>query len=46
MAFVPLRLEHNELNAAIATSTESHLTQAHYLLAASYPPGGLAHPLS
>jgi hypothetical protein len=41
MAYVPLRLERNELNAAVAMFTEGYLEQAHYLLAANHPPGGL-----
>ena len=41
MAYVPLRLERNKLNAAISMFTEGYLEQAHYLLAANHPPGGL-----
>jgi hypothetical protein len=38
MACVPLRLERNKLNAAIAMFTEPYLEQAHYLLAANHSP--------
>lgn len=41
MTYVPLRLMHNKLNAAIATFTEGYLEQAHYLLSANHPLGGL-----
>ena len=41
MAYIPLRLERNELNAAITMFTEGYLEQAHYLLAANHPQGGL-----
>jgi hypothetical protein len=41
MAYVPLKLDPNELNAAIAMFTEGYLEQAHYLLAANQPHGGL-----
>lgn len=40
MAYIPLGLEHNELNAAIAMFTEGYLEQAHHLLAATYPGDG------
>src|SRR5262245_28934677 len=41
MVYIPLRLERDKLNAAIAMFTEGYLEQAHYLLAASHPLGGL-----
>jgi hypothetical protein len=44
MPYVPLNLPDNETSAAISMATEAHLSQAHYLLAATYPqPGPYSH---
>jgi hypothetical protein len=40
MPYPPLRLPETKASAAISIATEAHLSQAHYLLAATYPQAG------